>query len=82
MNYEVRLNKIKSDLDKAKNLKYQAEARMEQLEKQEKEIIEELNEMNIKPENLEEEIAKLSKEIEELFNLAEQNIPKDLIEGE
>ncbi len=82
MNYEDRLNELKKDLDKAKNIKYQAEARMEQLEKQEKEIIEELEKLNIKPENLDIEISKLSNEIEELFKEATSNLPSDLIKGE
>ncbi len=82
MKYEDRLNKLKTDLDKAKNLKYQAEARMEQLLKQEEEIFAELKDLNISPENLEGEIDKISQEIELLFKEANENLPRDLIEGE
>lgn len=80
MNYEKQLNDLKDDLEKAKNLKYKAEARLEQLNQQEKEIIEELDELGVKPENLNDEIDKLSLEIENLFREANDLLPKDLLE--
>ncbi len=80
MNYEEELNILKNDLEKAKGLKYQAEARLEQLNNQEKQIIEELNELGVKPENLESEIEKLDKEIRSLFKEANEYLPKDLLE--
>ncbi len=82
MKYEERLNSLKEDLDKAKNLKYQAEARLEQLKKQEKEIIAELDELGIDPDQLNEEINNLESTIEELFKQASLNLPKDLLKGD
>ena len=79
MNYENELNRLKEDLEKSKSLKYRAEARLEQLQQQEKEIIKELDELGIQPENLEMEIDKLTKEINELFEEANNLMPKDLL---
>ncbi len=58
MDYEKELNILKDNLEKAKNLKYKAEARLEQLNNQQAEIIEELNSLGVNPENLDEEIKK------------------------
>jgi F0F1-type ATP synthase membrane subunit b/b' len=67
-------------MEKAKNLKYRAEARMEQLKKQEDEIISELDKLGVKPEALDDEIAKLKSEIEGLIKEANQLLPKDLLD--
>lgn len=80
MNYENELSKLKTDLDKAKNLKYQAKARLEQLSKQEENIIEELKKLDVKPENLKEEIEKLDENIKNLFKEANEYIPTDLLD--
>lgn len=80
MNYEKELNILRDNLDKAKSLKYRAEARLEQLKKQEEEIIRELSELGIKPENLENEIKRLTEEIDSLFAEANSLLPKDIIE--
>lgn len=79
--YEKKINIIKENLDKAKNLKIRAEARLEDLNKQKQEILKEIDELGIKPENLEEEITKLKSEIEQLISKAEQLIPGDLIKS-
>lgn len=80
MDYEKQLNILKVDLEKAKNLKYKAEARLEQLNQQEEEINKELKELGVKPEELENEIKKLTLEIEKLFVEANDLIPKELLE--
>ena len=80
MNYEKELNNLKSNLEKAKDLKYKAEARLEQLNQQEEEIINELIELGVKPEDLDKEIDKLSLEIDNLFKEANNLLPKDLLE--
>lgn len=80
MDYEKRLNHLKDNLEKAKSLKYRAEARLEQLKKQEEDIIEELNELGVDPNELDKEIEKLSKEIKDLFNEANKLLPKDILE--
>lgn len=80
MNYEKELNSLKNNLDKAKSLKYRAEARLEQLKKQEEDIIDELNELGVNPDELDSEIEKLSREIETLFKEANRLLPKDILE--
>ena len=79
-NYEKELGELKENIDKAKNLKYKAEARLEQLINQQQEIIKELKELGVNPEDLEKEIDKLSKEIEQLFKKANNMMPKDILE--
>lgn len=80
MNYEKELTNLKENLDKAKNLRYKAEVRLEHLKQQEDEIIKELNELGIEPEELEDEIMKLTKIIESLFKEAKDMLPMDLLE--
>lgn len=80
MNYEKELNDLKSDLEKAKNLKYKAEARLEQLNQQEEEIIKELKNLGVEPKDLQSEIDKLTLDIERLFKEANELLPKDLLE--
>lgn len=79
MDYDKELSLLKDNLEKAKSLKYRAEARLEQLKKQEDEIIRELNELGVKPEELESEIKNLAGEIERLFKEANELLPDDLI---
>ena len=80
MEYEKELGTLKENLDKAKTLKYKAEARLEQLNKQEEELIKELKELGVNPEDLDQEINKLTSEIDELFNKSNQLLPKDILE--
>lgn len=80
MDYEKELNSLKENLEKAKNLKYKAEARLEQLNQQEEEIIKELKGMGIEPHELENEISKLTQDINKLFEEANELLPKDLLE--
>lgn len=80
MDYEKELNSLKENLEKAKNLKYKAEARLEQLNQQEEEIIKELKGMGIEPDELETEISRLTQDINRLFEEANELLPKDLLE--
>ena len=80
MDYEKELNLLKDNLDKAKSLKYKAEARLEQLNNQEQEIVKELNSLGVNPEDLEKEINKLKSEIDKLFLEANSLLPKDILE--
>lgn len=80
MDYEKELSQIKDNLEKARSLKYRAEARLEQLKSQEEELIKELNELGVKPDELENEIARLTSDIERLFKEANELLPKDLLE--
>ncbi|HSH35073.1 hypothetical protein [Schnuerera sp.] len=80
MDYEKELNNLRDNLERAKSLKYRAEARLEQLNNQQEELINELKNLGVNPEDLEEEINKLMSEIEKLFNEANTLLPKDILE--
>ena len=80
MEYEKKLGVLKEDLERAKTLKYKAEARLEQLKKQEEELIKEANELGVDPKNLDDEIEKLNREIENLFKESNELLPKDILE--
>ena len=77
MNYEEELKSLKDSLDKYKSLKYKAEARLEQLNVQRDQLIKEIKSNGIEPEDLNNEIGTLQKEIEELFRKAEELLPRD-----
>ncbi|HEX3030324.1 MAG TPA: hypothetical protein VHT34_13740 [Clostridia bacterium] len=77
--YEKSINKLKDDLDKAKSLRIRAEARLEQLNKQKQDILAEIESLGVKPEDLENEIELLKKEIEELIEKANRMLPEDLL---
>lgn len=80
MDYEKELSQLKENLEKAKSIKYRAEARLEQLKRQEDEIIKELNELGVNPQDLDTEINRLSTEINKLFKEANELLPRDLLE--
>ena len=80
MNYEKELNALRDNLEKAKSLKYKAEARLEQLNNQEQEIISELKDLGVNPKDLEKEIKNLTEEIDKLFKEADVLLPKDILE--
>lgn len=77
--HEKELTKLKDDLDRAKNLKYKSEARLENLNKQHEELISELEEYGVNPEELDKEINKLENEISNLFNKANELLPIDIL---
>ena len=79
LEYEKKINQIKENLDKAKNMRIRAEARLEQLNKQKEEILGELKELGVPPESLDTEINNLKSEIEELIDKAQKLIPEELI---
>jgi chromosome segregation ATPase len=79
--YEKEINIIKENLDKAKSLRIRAEARLEQLNKQKQEILKELLELGVKPEELENEISRLKSEIETFIKSANDLIPADLLKN-
>lgn len=80
MEYEKELSILKENLEKAKTLKYKAEARLEQLKKQEEDLINELKELDVNPEDLEAEIKKLTADIDQLFIKSNELLPKDILE--
>jgi chromosome segregation ATPase len=68
--YEKTIGQIKENLDKAKNMRIRAEAKLEQLNRQKQDILKEIETLGIKPEVLDSEIERLKKEIEELIDKA------------
>lgn len=79
MDYERELSNLKESLEKAKTLKYKAEARLEQLKNQEDQIIRELKTLGVEPTDLDKEIESLRIKIEELLNKANEMLPNDLL---
>ena len=76
MNYEENLKNLKEQLDRLKNMKYKSEARLEQLNAQKKDILNEIEKQGIKPEDLENEISNLKSEIDRLFAEANDLMPR------
>ncbi len=76
---EQDLDKMKQAIDKAKDLRYRAEAKLEELENQKTRLLEELEELGVKPEDLDDEIVKLETEIEQSMERAWSLIPKELM---
>ena len=74
--YEKSIGQIKENLDKAKNMRIRAEAKLEQLNRQKQDILKEIETLGIKPEALDNEIVRLKKEIEELIEKATELLPK------
>jgi len=77
---EEQMKAVKQKLEKAKNMRYKAEARLETLEREEKQILQELAELEVEPDQLDEEIERLEKQItaemERIWNL----LPEELKE--
>ena len=67
-------------IGKAKNMRYKAEARLETLEREEKQILQELAELNVEPHQLEEEIQRLEKQITEEMDRIWEFVPAELKE--
>ncbi|SMO55845.1 hypothetical protein [Melghirimyces algeriensis] len=78
---EERIKEIKKALEEAKNQRYKAEARLENLQQQEKEILEALKELNVEPDQLNAEIEKLEHEIDQQIQKAWALLPKELMDN-
>ena len=78
-NFEKQLNELKRNLENAKLIKYKAEVRLEQLNQQQAEIFKELNELGVKPEDLDGEITKLSIEIKDSLEKANKLLPTNIL---
>lgn len=76
---EDRIKQIKDNADKAKTVRIRAEAKLESLTKQKQELITELKKMNVDYETLDEIIADLKNEIEDMLDKIDKMIPYDLI---
>lgn len=77
--YGEKLQLLKDGLERANNLRIQAETRLEELYRQEKEIIEQIRALGVEPDQLEEELARLEEEITTLIEEIESIIPWDLL---
>lgn len=71
MDYTQRLETLKENLDKAKLNKVKYEERLNILIKEQEDIIKEIKNLGIAPENLDEEIKNLEKEISKDIEKAE-----------
>jgi len=68
----TRLNSLKTQIEQGKNEKARAEANKETYEKQKQEIIAQLAELQVAPENLDAEIVRLDAEIQQGLTKAEE----------
>lgn len=78
MTVEEQLQQMKKAIDYAKDMKYRAELKLESLEKQKENILLELEQLGVKPEELEDEITRLEQEITSSLKEAWNLIPKEL----
>jgi chromosome segregation ATPase len=76
---EEQIKGLKTKIEDAKNKRYRAEIRLEELEKKEKEILNQLAELGVEPNSLDEEIEKLEKEIQKEIEEVKQMIPQELL---
>ena len=67
MDPEKEIHELKQKIDQAKAMRYKAEARLEELQKQRQSLLDELAKLNVKPEDLDKEIGKISAEIKNLL---------------
>lgn len=79
MSVEKRITELKEALNKAKDLRYKAEAKKETLLKQKEELVEEIRKEGVEPENLEAEIKSLEETIARMTKEIEGMIPWDIL---
>ncbi|MCM3713268.1 hypothetical protein [Halalkalibacter oceani] len=82
MTIEQQLAQMKKAIDKARDMRYRAEAKLEELENQKSRLLAELEELGVKPEELEQEIQRLEQEIDRSLAETWELIPKELVEHE
>ena len=72
MENRERLDTLKKQVEEAKEAKAKAEANLETYQKQREEIIKEMSELGVAPDNIEDEIKKIDKAVEENLDAAEK----------
>jgi chromosome segregation ATPase len=82
LNLEADLARLKQQLHQARMLKARAEGQLEALEQDRQRILAEMAELGVTPETLDEEVARLEKEIAGLLEEARRLIPRDLLSGQ
>ncbi|SHH51643.1 hypothetical protein [Tepidibacter thalassicus] len=75
---EKQLQELKEKIEKGKMTKYKAETRLEELEKQEKILKEEIINLGYDPEKLDEIIQKLESEKQDLINKINEMLPDNI----
>lgn len=78
MNYEEQISDLEKKIAHATEQKNKAEARLESLQIQEKDLLEQLNEIGLSPDDLESEITRLDNEIQANLRAANEYLPKDI----
>lgn len=78
---DKRIAELKEQIEKAKQLKYKYEARLDELQRQKERLLQELQEMQVRPEDLESEIRRLQTDVEALLREAAGLLPADLLRG-
>lgn len=78
---EKRIAELKEQIEKAKQLKYKYEARLDELQRQRERLLAELAELQVRPEDLEGEIRRLQSDVEALLREAAALLPADLLRG-
>ena len=76
---EKRIAYQKEQIEKAKQLKYKYEARLDELTRQKERLLQELADLNVRPEDLDSEINRLRTEVESLLREAASLLPADLL---
>lgn len=76
------MKEMKQKLEKAKTMRYKAEARLETLEREEKQILQELAELEVEPAQLQEEIQRLEKELKQEMERVWHLLPEELTKSD
>jgi predicted nucleic acid-binding Zn-ribbon protein len=75
---EKRIADLKEQIEKAKQLKYKYEARLDELQRQKERLLADLADLQVRPEDLDGEISRLRSEVESLLREAAALLPPDL----
>ncbi|TCP70054.1 hypothetical protein [Baia soyae] len=75
---EDKMKELKVRIETAREQRTRAEGKLENLEKQEAELLNELEQLGVKPEELEEEIGRLEREIQRGIQEVNDLLPKGL----
>ncbi|QNO16501.1 hypothetical protein HYG86_17840 [Alkalicella caledoniensis] len=79
MSVEKEISILKEQLETIKSKRYKAEAKLEELVKQREGILAEIKELNIDPNDLENEIRKMEQEVSELLKKTKEMLPRELL---
>lgn len=80
MDYEKDLEKLRNDLNHARNIKNRSEIALESLQREEEEIINQIKSLGVSPDKINEEIEKLKSDIEKLLKEADDLMPHETLD--